>query len=53
MNQKLWQAWISVKDWFRKLFESEAEAVIDDFENHEPPEIGTMPYTGDTHDKGD
>tara|TARA_B100000287_G_scaffold113870_1_gene106010 strand:+ start:2031 stop:2192 length:162 start_codon:yes stop_codon:yes gene_type:complete len=53
MNQKLWQAWIATKQWFTKLFTSEADALLDQHENHQPPEIGTMPYTGDTHDKGD
>ena len=53
MNKKLWVAWISIKDWFRKLFTSEADALLDDFENNPPPEIGAQPYTGDTHKTGD
>ncbi len=44
MNQKLWQAWIATKQWFTKLFTSEADALLDDFENNPPPKIGTQPY---------
>jgi len=44
MNQKLWQAWIATKQWFTKLFTSEADALLDDFENKEPPKIGPQPY---------
>tara|TARA_B100000700_G_scaffold187711_1_gene206822 strand:+ start:856 stop:1017 length:162 start_codon:yes stop_codon:yes gene_type:complete len=53
MNTKLWQYWIATKQWFTKLFTSEADAVLDDFDNNPPPKIGTTPYSGDTHDKGD
>ena len=52
-NEKLWTAWYSIKSWFKKLFESEANAVLDDFDNNPPPDIGVQPYTGDTHDSGD
>ena len=52
-REKIWTAIIATKQWFQKLFESEVEAVVDDFENNPPPEIGTQPYTGDIHDKGD
>ena len=50
-RDKIWTAIISTKQWFSKLFESEAEALIDDFGNNPPPEIGTQPYTGDPNDK--
>ena len=50
-RDKIWTAIISVKQWFTKLFTSEAEALIDDFENNPPPEIGTQPYTGDPNEK--
>ena len=29
------------------------DALVDDFGNNPPPEIGTQSYSGDTHDKGD
>ena len=46
-NEKQWTVWYSIKDWFGKLFESEAEAVLDTFENNPPPDVGFQPYTGD------
>ena len=52
-RDKIWTAIIATKQWFTKLFTSEADALVDDFGNNPPPEIGTQPYTGDTHDKGD
>ena len=46
--------WIKeAKQWFSKLFSSEADALVDDFKNNPPPEIGTQSYTGNIHDKGD
>jgi hypothetical protein len=29
------------------------DAVTHPYKDNEPPKIGTTPYTGDTHDKGD
>ena len=52
-RDKIWTAIIATKQWFLKLFISEADALVDDFSNNPPPEIGTQPYSGDTHDKGD
>tara|TARA_B100001250_G_scaffold369543_1_gene353088 strand:- start:190 stop:393 length:204 start_codon:yes stop_codon:yes gene_type:complete len=52
-REKIWTAIVSVQQWFTKLFTSEADALVDDFENNSPPEIGTQPYSGDTHDTGD
>ena len=52
-RDKIWTAIIATKQWFTKLFTSEAEALVDDFGNNPPPEIGTQPYSGDVHDKGD
>ena len=52
-RDKIWTAIIATKQWFTKLFTSEADALVDDFGNNAPPEIGTQPYTGNTHDKGD
>ena len=52
-RDKIWTAIIATKQWFTKLFTSEADALLDDFENNPPPEIGTQPYSGDTKEKGD
>ena len=46
-NERQWSAWYSLKYWFKSLFESEAEAVLDTFENNPPPDVGFQPYTGD------
>tara|TARA_R100000152_G_C6536773_1_gene16449 strand:- start:34 stop:198 length:165 start_codon:yes stop_codon:yes gene_type:complete len=47
MNQKIWQYWIATKQWFTKLFTSEADALLDDFENNPPPNIGAQPFSDD------
>ena len=52
-RDKAWTAIIATRQWFSKLFTSEADAFVDDFDNNPPPEIGTQSYSGDTHDKGD
>ena len=52
-RDKAWTAIIATKQWFTKLFTSEADALVDDFSNNPPPDIGTQPYSGDTHDQGD
>tara|TARA_B100000579_G_C22222160_1_gene572160 strand:- start:180 stop:350 length:171 start_codon:yes stop_codon:yes gene_type:complete len=52
-RDKIWTAIIATKQWFAKLFTSEANALVDDFKNNPPPEIGTQSYSGDIHDKGD
>ena len=52
-RDKIWTAIIATKQWFNKLFSSEADALVDDFKNNPPPEIGTQSFTGDIHDKGD
>ena len=52
-RDKIWTAIIATKQWFTKLFTSEAEALVDDVGNNLLPEIGTQPYSGDVHDKGD
>ena len=52
-RDKVWTAIIATRQWFSKLFTSEADALVDDFGNNPPPEIGTQSYSGDTHDKGD
>ena len=52
-RDKAWTAIIATRQWFSKLFNSEADALVDDFGNNPPPEIGTQSYSGDTHDKGD
>ena len=44
-RDKIWTAIIATKQWFTKLFTSEAEALVDDFGNNPPPEIGTQPYS--------
>ena len=52
-RDKIWTAIIATKQWFSGLFSSEADALVDDFKNNLPPEIGTQAYSGDIHDKGD
>ena len=52
-RDKIWTALIATKQWLPKLFNSKANALVDDFGNNPPPEIGTQYYSGDTHDKGD
>ena len=52
-REKIWTAIIATRQWFTKLFTSEADALVDDFGNNPPPEIGTKSYSRDTHDKGD
>ena len=52
-RDKIWTAIIATKQWFTKLFTSEADALVDDFVNNPPPNIGTQSYSGDIHDKGD
>ena len=52
-RDKIWTAIISTKQWFTKLFTSEVDALVNDFSNNPPPEIGTQPCSVDTKDKGD
>ena len=52
-NQRQWSVWYSLKDWFKSLFESEAEAVLDTFDNNPPPDVGFQPYTGDDNEAGE
>ena len=52
-RDKIWTAIIAIQQWFAKLFTSEADALVDDFDNNPPPDIGTQSYSGDIHDKGD
>ncbi|WP_180369711.1 hypothetical protein [Oenococcus oeni] len=52
-NEKQWTVWYSIKDWFSNLFVSEAEAVLDTFENNPPPDVGFQPYTGDDAEAGE
>ena len=52
-NDKQWTVWYGIKDWFSNLFASEAEAVLDTFENNPPPDVGFQPYTGDDAEAGE
>ncbi len=52
-RDKIWITIIATRQWFTKLFTSEADALVDDFANNPPPEIGTQSYSGDIDDKGD
>ena len=52
-REKIWTAIIATKQWFTKLFTSEADALVDNFGNNPPPEIGTQPYSGEDNKKGD
>ena len=46
-RDKIWTTIIATRQWFNKLFTSEADALVDDFQNNPPPEIGTQSYSGD------
>ena len=50
-RDKIWTAIIATKQWFSKLFTSEADALVDDFGNNPPPDIGTQPYSGEDNKK--
>ena len=52
-RDKICTAIIENRQCFSKLFTSEADALIHDFRNNPPLEIGTQSYSGDVHDKGD
>ena len=54
-RDKIWTAIIATKQWFSKLFTSEADALVDDFGNNPPPDIGigTQPYLGKDNKKRD
>ncbi|WP_413678892.1 hypothetical protein [Prochlorococcus sp. MIT 0916] len=52
-RDKIWTGIIATRQWFIKLFTSEADALVDDFGNNSLPEIGPQSYSGDIHDKGD
>tara|TARA_B100000579_G_scaffold383906_1_gene354012 strand:+ start:520 stop:741 length:222 start_codon:yes stop_codon:yes gene_type:complete len=52
-RDKIWTAIIATKQWFTKLFTSEADALVDNFGNNPPPEIGTQPYSGEDNKKGE
>ena len=52
-RDKIWTAIIATRQWFTKLFTSEADALVDDFGNNPAPNIGPQSYSGDIHDKGD
>ena len=52
-RDKIWTTIIDTRQWFIKLFTSEADALVDVFENNPPPGIGTQSYSGDIHEKGD
>ena len=52
-NQRQWSAWYSLKNWFKSLFESEGEALLNTYENNPPPDVGFQPYTGDDNEAGE
>ena len=52
-NEKQLDCLVRIKDWFSNLFTSEAEAVLDTFENNPPPDVGFQPYTGDDAEAGE
>ena len=52
-RERIWTAIIATKQWFTKLFTSEADALVDNFSNNPPPEIGTQPYSGEDNKKRD
>ena len=52
-RDKIWTAIIATRQWFTKLFTSEANALVDDCENNPLLEIGPQSYLGDIHDRAD
>ena len=52
-REKIWTAIIATKQWFTKLFTSEADALVDALGHNPQPERGPQSYSGDIHDKGD
>ena len=36
-RDKIWTTIIAIRQWFTKLFTSEADALVDDFGNNQPP----------------
>ncbi len=48
-RDKIWTTIIATRQWFTKLFTSDADALFDNFGNNPPPEIGTQSYSGDTN----
>lgn len=48
-----WTVFIASRQWFSKLLTIEEDALVDNFGNNPPPKIGTLSYSGDTHDKAD
>ena len=52
-RDKIGTAIIATRQWFSKLFTSEADALVDDFCNNPPPEMGTQSYSGNIHYKED
>tara|TARA_Y100001968_G_scaffold254323_1_gene240191 strand:+ start:1211 stop:1381 length:171 start_codon:yes stop_codon:yes gene_type:complete len=42
---------IAAKQWFSKLFISEADALVDDFGNNPLPDIRTQPYSVEDNKK--
>ena len=51
-REKVWTA-IATRQCFPKLFTSEADALVDDFGNSQPQDIGAQSYSGDIHANGD
>ena len=43
-RDKIQTAIIAIRQWFSKLFTIEADALVEDFGNNPPPEIGTQSY---------
>ena len=52
-KRQILTAIIATKQWFSRLFTSEADALVDDFGNNPPPDIGTQLYSGEDNKKGD
>ena len=52
-RDKIQTSIIATKQWFGKLFTSDTYALVDDFGNNPPPDIGTQPYSGEDNKKGD
>ena len=48
-RDKIWKAIIATKQWFSKLFTSEADTLVDDLGNNPPPKIESQFYSGDIH----
>ena len=52
-RDKIWTNIIAIKQWLSKLFSSETDALVDDFDNNPTPYIDYQPDLGEYNKKED